>query len=203
MVAWIKNRKWRDELRLETRVSGVGGEEKHLRYNGSSPQNNNNANIWCIIISTHPKIDGKLGEDAKKQPQTNTDCLWAAHPSLHMTEYHRSVHLHSFWNQSFCCSCSVKSANTHIPSAASAQASPSTHWTVFWGPHLLLRTLVLQWRSRNHLTFQSAGKVHFYIFGWTVPLGECWHCVCCKINLSYACSALSWGQTPVGLRELT
>ena len=75
MVAWIKNRKWRDELRLETRVSGVGGEEKHLRYNGGSPQNNNNANIWCIIISTHPKIDGKLGEDAKKQPQTNTDCL--------------------------------------------------------------------------------------------------------------------------------
>lgn len=172
---------------------------------------NRNENMWCIIITAHPKIDGKLGEDAKKQPQTNIECLRTAHPSLHMTEYHRLIHLHSILNQSFRCSRHAKSASTHIPPAAGAQDQPSNRWAIFWGPHLLwLSSWTLQrWFCRDAPEITVISKVHFYFWvscsfkGIVRDLGKCWHCVCFKIGLSYACWVSGSDQTPVGSHELS
>lgn len=112
-----------------------------------------------------------------------------------MTEYHRLIYLHSFFNQSFRCSRHAKSANTYIPSAAAAQDRPSNCWTIFWGFHLLwLSSWTLQcWFCCDAPEIIVTSRVQFYFWvNWSFKgivrdLVKCWHCVCFKIGLSYAC----------------
>lgn len=162
---------------------------------------NRNENMWCIIITAHPKIDGKLGTDAKKQPQTNIECLRTAHPSLHMTEYHRLIYLHSFLNQSFRGSFHAKSANTHIPPAAGAQYQPSNRWAIFWGPHLLWLS---SWKCNAGfaVTLQKSLWLVRYIFTfeWAVPLKESWE-IWGNADIVFALRSVS--RTPVEYQAQT